>query len=97
MAQKNTSTEEVVAKKKNAPKKSAQAGAPQKPSLAERIRGYFKGVGAELKRVVWPSRPEVFNSTIIVIVTLIFFAIFTFIIDWLSTGGVDLLIKLAAG
>ncbi|MCL2491275.1 MAG: preprotein translocase subunit SecE [Coriobacteriia bacterium] len=84
-------------KKDNAPKKHGkQAGAPAKPSLWVRLQEYLKGVMAELHRVVWPSRQEVLNSTIIVLVTLIFFSIFAFIIDWLATGGMDILINLAA-
>ena len=67
---------------------------PQKKSLIEKIGDYFTGVVAELKRVVWPSRQEVINSTIVVIVALIFFGIFTFVIDWISTGGIEALMRL---
>jgi preprotein translocase SecE subunit len=34
-----------------------------------------------MKRVVWPSRPEVINSSVVVIVTLIFFATFIALTD----------------
>ncbi|MCL2024508.1 MAG: preprotein translocase subunit SecE [Coriobacteriia bacterium] len=71
-------------------------GAPKKPSLIERFGDYLRGVVAEFKRVVWPSRQEVFNSTIVVIVTLIFFAIFTFVVDWISTGAIEFLLDLSA-
>ena len=85
-------------KKKKTQKKAGlrQAGTPEKPSLLARLGSYFKGVLAELKRVVWPTRKEVVNSTIIVLVTLVFFGIFAFIVDWLSTGLMDILIGLAA-
>jgi preprotein translocase subunit SecE len=102
MAKKKDADDFVPAKKKDKQKKSEfktsgkHAGAPVKPSIIERLKGYFKGVVAELKRVVWPNRQEVINSTIIVLVTLIFFSIFTFVIDWLATGGMDQIIKLAA-
>jgi len=97
MAKKKEAADIVAKKKKDAPKKSGkQTGAPKKPSLLERIKGYLQGVVAEMKRVVWPSRQEVINSTIIVVITLIFFAVFTFIIDWLATGGMDILINFAA-
>lgn len=58
---------------------------PSKPGLFSRLIDYLKGVKLELKRVVWPNREEIINSTIIVIVTLIFFSIFTFGIDSLSS------------
>lgn len=68
---------------KAAPKKNANknTGKAPKPSAIERLGGYFKGVKTELKRVVWPNREEVVNSSIVVIVTLIFFALFSFVID----------------
>jgi preprotein translocase subunit SecE len=95
MAKNKETTETVVKKKKEAPKKTGKHGAPLKPSIFARIKDYFIGVVAEMKRVVWPTRKEVVNSTIIVLVTLIFFGIFTFAIDWLSTGGIELLLDLA--
>jgi len=85
------------AKKKSANKAVAKhAGRPEKPSLVARLKGYLKGVVTELKRVVWPTRKEVLNSTVIVLVTLVFFGIFAFIVDWLATGLMDILIGLAA-
>jgi len=73
-----------------------QVGAPDKPSLLARLKNYFKGVITEMRRVVWPTRQEVINSTIIVLVTLVFFGIFAFVIDQISTVLMDFIIKLAA-
>jgi preprotein translocase subunit SecE len=96
MAKNKDAAATAAPKKQNAPKRSGkQAGAPSKPSIFARIATYFKGVVAEMKRVVWPTRKEVANSTVIVLVTLVFFAIFTFIIDWLATGGMELVIEFA--
>jgi len=53
----------------------------QKPGVFKRLGKYFKDVRTELRRVVWPSRGEVLNSSIIVVMTLIFFVFFTLIID----------------
>ncbi len=63
----------------------------QKSSIASKIIGYFKGVRTELKRVTWPTRREMLNSGIIVIVTLVFFALFTFAFDEGATKGVTAL------
>ncbi|PKQ30320.1 MAG: preprotein translocase subunit SecE [Actinobacteria bacterium HGW-Actinobacteria-10] len=52
-----------------------------KPNLFKRILGYFRNVWLELKRVVWPGRTEVYNSSIVVIATLLFFIAFTFLVD----------------
>jgi preprotein translocase subunit SecE len=49
--------------------------------LFGRVVQYLRDVRSEMKRVVWPERPEVINSSIVVIVTLLFFAAFTFVVD----------------
>ena len=49
---------------------------------------YLVSVRAELKRVVWPTRQKVIYLVGVVVVTLIFFATFTAIIDYVSSEGV---------
>ena len=61
--------------------KPGKAAAPPKPGLFARIGTYFRDVRAEMTRVVWPTRPEVRNSSVVVIVTLIFFASFIALTD----------------
>jgi len=81
---------------KKAEKGAAQKSSKQKPaknstSIGGKIIGYLKGVVQELKRVTWPTPKEMVNSGVIVIVTLIFFALFTFAFDSLATQGVTAL------
>jgi preprotein translocase subunit SecE len=52
-----------------------------RPNVFARFRTYLHDVRTELRRVIWPSRPEVINSSIVVIITLIFFVLFTLAID----------------
>ncbi len=52
-----------------------------KPSIFKRFGTYLKDVRTELRRVIWPSRKNVVNSSIVVIVTLVFFVFYTLIID----------------
>jgi preprotein translocase subunit SecE len=61
--------------------KPGKAPAPSKPGFFARLGNYFRDVRSEMKRVVWPSRPEVINSSVVVIVTLIFFATFIALTD----------------
>ncbi|MCX8007888.1 MAG: preprotein translocase subunit SecE [Coriobacteriia bacterium] len=63
----------------------AQQGAKDKPNVFKRISKYFSDVRQEMKRVVWPSREEVVNSSIVVVVTLLFFIAFTFVVDTASS------------
>ena len=47
---------------------------------------FFHDVRAEMRRVTWPSRQDVMQWTGVVIVALIFFGIFTLILDdWIVT------------
>lgn len=41
-----------------------------KPKLTTRVKSYFKGVKSELKKVNWPTRKELTNYTIVVLVTV---------------------------
>lgn len=74
----------------------AQAKATKKNVFA-RLIGYFRNVWAELKRVVWPSRKEVANSSLVVIVTLIFFVVFTLAVDTIVLQAVQLIGKISVG
>jgi len=63
----------------------AQASKAARPNVFARFGKYVGDVRAEMKRVVWPNRKEVVNSSGVVIATLIFFVVFTFVIDSLSS------------
>lgn len=52
-----------------------------KPNVFARFGKYLKDVRTELRRVIWPSRKDVVSSSAIVIVTLVFFMLFTLIVD----------------
>jgi preprotein translocase subunit SecE len=47
----------------------------------ERWRLFLSEVRNELKRVTWPSQKEVYATTIVVIVTSIFFGLYLFLLD----------------
>ena len=42
---------------------------------------FLSDVRAEMKRVSWPSSTDVKNTTIIVVIAVIFFAVYLFVID----------------
>ena len=62
----------------------------EKANVLVRFYHYLGGVRTELKRVVWPTRSEVVNSSMVVIVTLAFFIVFSLIVDTISTQFVEL-------
>ncbi len=47
----------------------------------ERLRLFLSEVRNELKRVTWPSRKEVYATTIVVILTSLFFGIYLWVLD----------------
>lgn len=69
----------------------AKATTAPKPNIFMRFIGYLGDVRRELKRVVWPTRTEVMNSSLVVMVTLAFFVLFTFVIDSISVYVIRLI------
>lgn len=51
---------------------------------------FFKECGAELKKVVWPSRADVISSVKVVIVSTIIIAIILGLLDILFSYGMSL-------
>ena len=58
-----------------------------------KIINFIKEAIAELKKVIWPNRKDLKNSTIVVISTIIFVSIFIGIVDLLFTKGLTLFMK----
>lgn len=52
---------------------------------------FLKDVSNEMKRVTWPTRPELFRYTVIVSTTVIFMAIFFAISDLGISSLLDLI------
>ena len=51
-----------------------------------RVVRYFRETRAELRKVVWPTREEAINLTIVVVVTIVAMSAFFGVIDYLLTG-----------
>jgi preprotein translocase subunit SecE len=69
----------------------AQAAKAAKPNIVARLTRYFNDVKAEMKRVVWPNRPEIVNMSLVVIVTLIVMVLYVGSLDFLSQNAITLL------
>ena len=55
----------------------------------ERARLFLSEVRNELKRVTWPTQKEVYATTVVVILTSVFFGIYLFPIDTLFFNSVQ--------
>ncbi|MEA1964534.1 MAG: preprotein translocase subunit SecE [Candidatus Aerophobetes bacterium] len=51
--------------------------------MANKVSGFLRAVKSEMKKVSWPTRPQIVKSTIIVLVSLVVFAIII--------GGMDII------
>ena len=49
--------------------------------MKDKIIGFFQDVVKEMKKVTWPTKEELIESTKIVIVVCIILSVFTYVID----------------
>lgn len=59
--------------------------------MMRKLVQFFSGCYSELRRVVWPSRAEIGNSTRVVIISISIFAIVLGLIDLMLLQLIDLL------
>ena len=62
-------------------------------SIFNKINNFIKEAMAELKKVIWPTKKDLKNSTIVVISTIIIASIFIGLIDIFFTKVLTLFIK----
>jgi len=49
--------------------------------MKEKIINFFLDIYKEMKKVTWPKKSELKDSTIIVVVTMLIFAVFVYLVD----------------
>lgn len=69
------------------PERRSAAAATQ----TERVgpRQYLAEVRGEMRKVAWPPRAEIFQSTVVVVIGLVVMAGLIFVFDWASVHLVD--------
>ena len=66
-----------------------------KPGFVDRIKTWFREMKSELKKVIWPTRQQLFNNTLVSVVVMVASALVLWGFDLLAGGLVNALIKLA--
>jgi preprotein translocase subunit SecE len=61
--------------------------------MVARVTQYLRETGQEMKRVSWPGRDELKESTIVVMVTVAVITVFLFAVDKILDLGVKGIIK----
>lgn len=69
----------------------AQAATAKKPNIVRRVVDYLRDVRVEMRRVVWPTRSDIVNLSIVVITTLAIFITLIFVFDQAVVNIVGLL------
>ncbi|MDQ0508791.1 preprotein translocase subunit SecE [Peptoniphilus ivorii] len=72
----------------------AQKTTTAKEQDAKSLSKYFRGVKSEFKRVVWPTKKQLFQYSLIVIVVSIITALFIYAIDFVFSHLMSLIFGL---
>jgi len=67
--------------------KTDKNGKP-KMKLGDRIKKFFRDYRSEMKKIVWPTRPQVIQNTGVVLIAIIFIAVVVGLLDLLFGTGV---------
>jgi len=62
-------------------------------SVTEQMRDFVKDVRVEAGKVSWPTRDELRDSTVVVIVTVILIAVFIGLVDQVLNRAVALIFR----
>ena len=61
--------------------------------MLERIVNYIKKVYIEMRKVTWPTRTDLINSTIVVIVISAIVAVIIFVLDTIFARALGIIVK----
>ena len=80
MAKEELKSEKVSDKNKG--KTPAKSSAKNQKKQPNKVAKYFKDLKSEFKKVVWPTKKQVINNTMVVLVTILLIGLFV--------GGIDI-------
>src|SRR5215217_7280519 len=64
-----------------------------KLSLGGRIGDFYQNVKLEMRKTTWPTRTEVWSTTVVVLIAVLFFGFYLWGVDYLVTLGFQALEK----
>ena len=73
------------------------AEANKKQNVFKRIGRWFREMRSELKKVVWTSKSQMINNTLVVIACVIVVGIFIWVFDFAASQLVTVILKLVRG
>lgn len=88
----NEVAETPVPSKKDAPAKEKKT--EKKPGFFKKIAKYFRECKSEMKKIVWSSKKQTFNNTVVVIAAMIVIGAIVVGLDYLFSWVIQGLISL---
>jgi preprotein translocase subunit SecE len=67
-------------------------GLQQLKNQPARLAEFLKDVRSEMRKVVWPTRPEVQSTTAVVLVTVFIFAAYFWLVDTIIGRAIEALL-----
>ena len=61
--------------------------------MIAKVQGFLSEVMTEMKKVSWTTRPELIDSTLIVLLSAVLLGVFVAGIDYILSKGISVLIK----
>lgn len=59
--------------------------------MKNKIIGFFTDIVKEMKKVTWPKREELKESTTVVIITALIFGAFVYVVDKIISEGMKII------
>ncbi len=66
----------------------------QKARWYKRIAPFLREVKAEMKKVTWPSRNEVYSTTTVVIIATLFFGFYLYFMDLIFSWAISQIVSI---
>lgn len=71
-----------------AEKKGDKPAKAKKPSFFARIGKWFRELKSEIKKIVWPTRQQTTNNTVVVIAAIAVVGVFIWVLDAVFNFGI---------
>ena len=59
--------------------------------MIAKIKEFVGDVSKEMKKVSWPTRAQLKESTTVVVITTLIFTVFIYIIDWIMNQAIGII------
>ena len=87
-----TAQASVAEKKTDAPAPKAEKKPKKdKVKFTDRVKKFWRDYKSEFKKIVWPSKEETTKSTVVVVSTIVVFAVAIASLDFIFSTGLTLL------